>query len=805
MAENQVAQPVDLLHPEPPDHRLPSSWLNTLPAVAIVLLGLSFGLIPLLRGELFLFNDNGEEYYPHTEFLVQALKSWTIPQWWPQVGTGIPVIAEGEAHYTPIRLLLAAVLDAPASFMAEISLYFALAGLGTYLFLRRIKLHPLAASAGAIGFMFGSQLVVYVRDMGLLRAACFFPWVIWLAESSFRGRRPTRVLWLAPPLLALQFLSGNPVFAVIALVALFCYLTLRTVSSIWLAGPPFQAELKRGLGLLSVWVLITILGVGMASIQVVPTMQHVPESVRAGGFTLEYAANSNHSKITDFPHAFFPYVYGLRNPVIAVAGFYDGALIAVAFFFILFCIRRTDTAAWCLLLSGGLATLLALGSYTPVYGLLWHFPLLNGLRFPLRYQFWASFCFACLGAIGLHRVAGWSENTPSVFVRLRPVLALAAFIFGVAVMFWRLRPTKHSELLWCILLLLAALALVFSLSMVKKALIVLTAINILLLIDLGYFRFYAGYAPGTKIADGLKNDGLAGWLRQDRSRFRILALLEPEYLTEIALRPELRQGDFRLQNILSGSAPALWGLESVRYHGSLELRRFEKVVDALTSTLQNEPEQASKLSPFLDFLQTKYVVARRGFVFNGWEKCQEEGAMAAWRLPNFRGGEFLVGNVEQENTPDDESIIHQIRSRSIDFRRTAIIDSRELPELNGVDERAEVARLPARYDEMSFQVTSDRPALLVIPTNFYPGWTATVNGRAARIYRTNWIGMGVLVDAGKSTVDMQFTTPGFRVGIGLSILSLVAWLGISIACGKLRWLRFPAGETAATETGPAGS
>ena len=73
------------------------------PPAAIVALGLSFGLVPLFRGELFLFNDNGNEYYPHTEFLVRALRSGAIPQWWPNVGMGIPVVAEGEAHYSPIR------------------------------------------------------------------------------------------------------------------------------------------------------------------------------------------------------------------------------------------------------------------------------------------------------------------------------------------------------------------------------------------------------------------------------------------------------------------------------------------------------------------------------------------------------------------------------------------------------------------------------------------------------------------------------------------------------------------------------
>ena len=759
-------------------------WVTILLPASIVLLGLAFGLIPLLQGELFLFNDNGNEYYPHTEFLVRALKSRVIPQWWFQVGTGIPVIAEGEAHYTPIRLLLAGVLDAPASFMAEIALYFALAGLGTYFFLREIRLHALASSAGAIGFMFGSQFVVYVRDMGLLRAACFFPWVMWLAESSFREQRTGKVLWIAPPIIALQFLSGNPVFAVVTLVASCFYLIARSAFLRRTGDLSPRAMLGQALRILSIWSLITLLGVGMAAIHVVPMLRHVKESVRAGGLTLEYAANSNHSKITDIPHAFFPYVYDLHNPVVAVAGYYDGALLAVAVCFTLWWIRRLGAPAWCLALSVVAATLIALGSYTPIYGLLWHLPLLNGFRFPLRYQFWASFCFACLGAIGLDRALAWKKAS-SALARSGPVLTISAFVLIVSAAFWRLRPMRHRELIWCVLLLFASTAVLLTLTAVRRPLALLAAINVLLLADLAYFRFFAGYAPTTKIAVGLKSDGMADWLRQDPGRFRILSVLEPEYVGYLVNRPDLQQGEFRLQNILIGSAPALWGLESVTYHGSLELRRFEKVIEALSLTLRRQPEQASQISSFLDFLQTKYVLARRGFIFKGWEKVREEGGMTAWRIPDFHGGEFLVGRVVQENTVKDESIIEEIRSRSIDFRHTATVAAEKIPELNGLG-RGEVRRMPAGYDAMGFHVISDRPALLVIPVNYYPGWKATINGRRARIYRTNWIGMGIFVQPGESLISMEFSTPGLHTGISLTILSLAVWLVISMAIRKWR-------------------
>jgi hypothetical protein len=758
---------------KPVRHVRSDRWTFILPPAMVVLLGLGFGLVPLFQGKLFFYNDNPIEYYAHAQFLGQALKHGVIPHLWPNVGAGLPVIAEGEAHYSPIRILLAAVFNAPAAFMSEIAVCFALAGLGTYLFLRRIGLHPLASSAGALGFMLGSQFVVYVEDMGLLRAGCFLPWAMWLVESSFHRRSSAKVLWIAPLIVALQFLSGNPTFAVITLVAVFCYLILRSAILVFRADGPRQSVVWAGLRVFGIWGLITGLGVGMAAIQVVPTMQHVSQSVRAGGLSFQYAANTSHSQVKDFLQSFFPYMLDVRNVVTAMAGFYDGALLAVAALFCLLRIRRAGAPALCLALSALLAMFISLGASTPVYGLLFRLPFFNGLRFPLRYQFWTSFCFACIGAIGLNQAIEWGGPKIPSPSQLRPFLPVTISLLLGAGLVWRLRPDRPAELMECLLLLSAALGLLFAVYAARSSQLIalLVGVNLLLFIDLSYFRFHSHYAPAVPIADALKRNGVAGWLHQDSDHFRILSLLN--------LKDVERDHMVRHQNALVGSAPGLWDLYSLGYHGSLELRRYERVYNDLTASLLSGPDQAPKLAGFLGFLQTKYVIALQGRDLGGWGKADEEGGVTVWRNPAFQEGDFLVGQFERENVRDDESIIEQIRSRSIDFRRTAVIDSDQIPELNGLGDRAEVRRLTGGYDEMNFRVTSDRPALLVIPTNFYPGWTATVNGRAARIYRTNWVGMGVLVNPGESSVAMSFSTPGFHTGIGLSMLSVALWIAVS--------------------------
>ena len=118
---------------------------------------------------------------------------------------------------------------------------------------------------------------------------------------------------------------------------------------------------------------------------------------------------------------------------------------------------------------------------------------------------------------------------------------------------------------------------------------------------------------------------------------------------------------------------------------------------------------------------------------------------------------------------------------AIDFRHSAVISAANPPEFAGSDNPGSVAELSPQYDEMDFRVAATSSALLVVPNNYYPGWSVTVNGKIAPIYRTNWFGMGVPVTAGNSLVRLHFATPGAKAGLWLSAISILFWLAAFLA------------------------
>jgi hypothetical protein len=61
---------------------------------------------------------------------------------------------------------------------------------------------------------------------------------------------------------------------------------------------------------------------------------------------------------------------------------------------------------------------------------------------------------------------------------------------------------------------------------------------------------------------------------------------------------------------------------------------------------------------------------------------------------------------------------------------------------------------------------------------YYPGWNAYVDGQRSPVYRANYLFRAVEVGAGTHTVEFRYEPGAFRVGLGISLLSVIlvaAW------------------------------
>ncbi len=126
---------------------------------------------------------------------------------------------------------------------------------------------------------------------------------------------------------------------------------------------------------------------------------------------------------------------------------------------------------------------------------------------------------------------------------------------------------------------------------------------------------------------------------------------------------------------------------------------------------------------------------------------------------------------------DDTAAVKALRE-GFDYKSTMILS--EAPEgfspasvpANGS------AKLVARpkMDDMTYQVSSDVPALFLSSGNFHRYWKATVNGKPAKVYKAFGTLRAVAVPAGSSTVRLEYKSDAVRVSLWIGAVSLGIFL-----------------------------
>jgi len=66
---------------------------------------------------------------------------------------------------------------------------------------------------------------------------------------------------------------------------------------------------------------------------------------------------------------------------------------------------------------------------------------------------------------------------------------------------------------------------------------------------------------------------------------------------------------------------------------------------------------------------------------------------------------------------------------------------------------------------------------LLVAENWYPDWHATVDGAPARVLRGDWTLITIPVPAGAKSVELTFSSRAFRLGKGITWISLLLALG----------------------------
>ena len=95
------------------------------------------------------------------------------------------------------------------------------------------------------------------------------------------------------------------------------------------------------------------------------------------------------------------------------------------------------------------------------------------------------------------------------------------------------------------------------------------------------------------------------------------------------------------------------------------------------------------------------------------------------------------------------------------------------------------------YDSQRVQIIADTnsPAVLMLNDANYPGWRAYINGHQVPVLEADYLFRGVILPTGKSVVEFSYEPLAFRLGAGVSLVTLFVLFVLAIYSTRARGWR----------------
>ena len=232
--------------------------------------------------------------------------------------------------------------------------------------------------------------------------------------------------------------------------------------------------------------------------------------------------------------------------------------------------------------------------------------------------------------------------------------------------------------------------------------------------------------------------------------------------------------DYRVLNFAGNTFEenntSYWHKSVGGYHAA-KLRRYQEMIDhhiakemqaayqeVATAGGQMDSVNSAKF-PVLNMLNTKYFIFPAG----------QQGQTVPIENPYTFGNAWFIDKIQYVNNANEEiDAIGQV-----DLQQTAIVDSKFKEALKGVNEGYKDSLSTIRLtsyepNQLVYETSSPQDGIVVFSEIYYPGWTATIDGKPADIARADYILRAMNVPAGKHTIEMRFDPQSLHITEGIA-------------------------------------
>ena len=782
---------------DPGEPRFGFAWVLVIYVVAVL------ALVHPALGGAFLVNPmsdqlNGTAYRLFgQQYLAQH---GGFPHWNPFILGGMPYLAAqgvGDIFYPTFLARMVASADVVLTWSFAVHLL--LAGLFTWAFLRAWGIGYFGAMVGGLAYMLSGKVASLVSPGhdGKMYVSALLPLVLW---AVLRGMRDGRIWAWGVLALATGLCILSPHFQLTYYAGY-----VAGAFTLWLAFQKGDGRLEPR----TRWTRLgfaaasAILGVGVASIALMPAMEYLAYSPRGGGGRgYEYATMFSmppeellNGYLAEFSGILLDY-WG-RNNFKLHSEYLGAAVLVLAGAAFGGERRRGFVLFWSIAFV--VFTLWAFGGHTPFFRLIYLLPMMKVMRALDMIFFISTFALAMLAAVGTERIL-LGEKSRGYFVGWAIGAVVVAILASIGV-FTALGHAIGGAPKW-------------DLVEANKSRVIMGGWRALL---------FVGLAAGTgilllrgKIAPRVAGFALAAIVALDLwsvvNRFfqwspagSQLYASDPaiEYLTKL---PEPgRTIVLPLDRLESGADPMLNG-------DGLMVHRVRTLTGHQGNEIQRWVELAGGKSPAPPQNMLSAQFRRLANVRYWYTNHEDPGSIqqlagiplrrVVGPVRNASGNTVYLYEFAGEENPmawvapviakaPPPAILNTVLDPRFDPRRAAVFDdSADVPAVavSALPEPSPIRARVSRLAPGAMTVELDRPATagsaLVVSENYYPGWTATADGRPAKIGRADYTLIGVALPEGARKVELAFTERVYARGRAITFASL-AIVTLLIVAGVL--------------------
>ncbi len=772
-----------LYGPTEPD-KFNSKLFNDAPNVFLPLIGFS-GLVllyfyPFLSSEkIFSERDLAPFFIPPKMLWVHLVKGFTFPFWNPYNYSGMPLLATLQPGIFYPPHLLYFILPFNVAWNWLIILHFVFTGIGSYVFLRYIRVSRLSAFLGGAVLILSGYLVSVHNLLPHLFAVAWFPSILlFFLKHIETGKR--KYIVLSGTFLVFQFCAGAPEIVLLTVIVLF-------IVSFFLKAFIAESDLSwlDGVKALSVVILLFVF---LAGVQWVPFYELKTQSVRASGLSYRDAVTWSFAW-KDFVQFLLPDVFGYlqttekywQNQSWLKTVYIGLTPICFSILFFLSRDKRRIFFASIILVS----LILALGGNTPIYRVLYKIPPFNAIRYPVKFLFLLFFGVSATTALGLDRLREYFENKDKKIQYAVQAFFYVGFFFallwgylnfyntGVESFFLRhgLKPPRYNEIWFNIhnierfllfsFLFCLTLFLYLKIQRNKIRNVILSVVLFISILDM----FLANYGVFSSVSWKwfTAKEGLVREIPSEKEteRYFVTVKTENEFQNVVLGK-----------NSMSSPYASMYHLYTV---GGSEVMRVESH-DAFLRMFQcfKDVVDAERL---LDIGGIKYVIVSYKVNNRDFELIKNEGLgdkdAYLYKYERYPGRFLFFNHVRAVNNAD-QAIAEMVDRKNIDFKRELIIVDKNVRNLRTKQQmKGNVTVISYKPNKSILNYETDQDAFLYVSDTYYPGWRAYVDGKETKIYRANLAFRAIEAPKGRHIVVFKYVPMSFYLGLCLTIFGIL--------------------------------